>query len=113
MQLEAAAAAKRRALENKHIGDRICINGETTASFPTQWVVMGKRHYESVTGTDKVAGYVEKIEGMRIQIRISSITFYNYPSPPVQLDSLSDFNGDTIQNGSIIWDDIHSWDACD
>jgi hypothetical protein len=75
--------------------------------------VFGQQQYNHIDGRSKISGFVENINAMRIQIRISGIAFTDNFGNTMQQDFVDNFNGDTIRKGSIIWDDIHSWDVCD
>jgi hypothetical protein len=105
--------AQWKARELKKVGDRICYTGTATSNVPTGVTVFGQQQYNHIDGRSKISGFVENINAMRIQIRISGIAFADNFGNTMQQDFMDNFNGDTIRKGSIIWDDIHSWDVCD
>lgn len=97
--------AKRRRLEDKHIGDQVCAwsMSKVDRSSPYSGRFISD---EKV----KIVAFVEQIAGKRIQIRISGISYGNDSTP---LDYLSNFNGgSTLKVGSIIWDSIYNWAGC-
>lgn len=119
--IDAENAAKQRAvdeanrrtkLEIKQIGDQICSFSEGTVDQPTGYIVMGQTQYRKIYGRNRIVGFVEKIAGKKIQIRISGINFSG-EGLNESLDSLTNFKGGSRLNiNSLIWDSIYDWEAC-
>lgn len=113
-EIEQTRALKRRNLENKHIGDQICLFDDSTSmNVPTGIYVFGEQQYRKVNGLTKVVGFVEDISGKKIKIRVSWIVFKSYTGMEQNLDSMTNYKGGTeLKVDSIIWDSIYDWDGC-
>lgn len=109
---QAETEARLKALEKKQIGDHVCNIRSSTAEVPTGYAIMSRPQYRQVNGESRVSAYVEQVRGMRVQVRIASITFQVAGSPGQDMESFSHFDGDTIRPGSMIWSDIHIWKPC-
>jgi hypothetical protein len=106
--------ARRRMLENKHIGDQVC-HFDTTAEMnqSTGIRILGREQYEKVSGVNKIIGFVENINGMKIQIRISGIIFKSYMGGERNVDSYTNYKGGSeIRVNHIIWDSLYDWEGC-
>lgn len=113
-EVDRAISEKMRRLENKQIGDQIChFDTDATMNVSTNVRVFGVLQYRSVSGITKIAGFVEDINGMKIKIRISGITFRAYGGNETAVDSFSNYKGGSnLQVNSMIWDDNHAWEGC-
>lgn len=119
--IDAENAAKQRAideanrrtrLENRQIGDQVCYLSQGTVDQSTGYIVMGQPQYRKIYGHNRIVGFVEKIAGKKIQIRISGINFTGQGLNE-SLDSLTNFKGGSQLNiNSLIWDSIYDWEAC-
>jgi hypothetical protein len=99
-------------LENKHIGDQVCQSSDGSIQQSTGYQIYGQTQYRTIQGRNRVVGFVEKIEGRKIQIRISGINF-TAPGINQPLETLSNFNGgSTLKINSIIWDSLYEWEGC-
>lgn len=106
-------AALRARKERKNIGDQVCISMESTVKKDTGYIVLGQRHYQTVSGNTRIVGFVERVVDKKIQVRISGINFYGNDGTNESTDSFSNFNGgSTLKINSVIWDSIYSWDGC-
>lgn len=106
-------AALRTRKERKNIGDQVCISMESTVKKDTGYIILGARHYQSVSGNTRIVGFVERVVDKKIQVRISGINFYGNDGTNEPTDSFSNFNGgSTLRINSVIWDSIYSWDGC-
>lgn len=107
-----AEATRRKRLESKQVGDQVCIDNQSTIQKSTGWLISGQPQYRTILGVTHLVGFVERIEGKRIQIRISGINFSsNGTSEP--MENFSNFKGgSTLMINSLIWDSIYDWDKC-
>ena len=109
--IEEAALQARK--ERKNIGDQVCISMESTVKKDTGYIILGQRHYQTVSGNTRIVGFVERVVDKKIQVRISGINFYGNDGTNEPTDSFSNFNGgSTLRINSVIWDSIYSWDGC-
>lgn len=106
-------AALRARKERKNIGDQVCISMDSTVKKDTGYIILGQRHYQTVSGNTRIVGFVERVVDKKIQVRISGINFYGNDGTNEPTDSFSNFNGgSTLRINSVIWDSIYSWDGC-
>jgi hypothetical protein len=86
-KLREESEAKKREAYNlkKHIGDKVCMEGKMLLFM-----------------TVEIAGYVESVKNNKIQIRIADT---EGQSP--------NYNGVTLRQDTIIWDDYYRWKVCE
>lgn len=111
------------------VGQMICKSfSGVTLSIPTEYIVVGSRHYQENKGKNDVIGYVESTSGDNLQIRVSAITFVNTEINPSSytgtdarrgivlrksVDSMSVYGGSELKVGQITWDKTsNGWAAC-
>lgn len=113
-KIELAREEKRRRLENKHVGDQVCHFDATAEMNQSTGIrVLGREQYEKINGVSKVIGFVEGINGMKIQIRISGIVFKGYMGGERNVDSFTNYKGGTeLKVNHIIWDSLYDWEEC-
>jgi hypothetical protein len=69
----------------KSVGEKVCMSGRVAFGF---------------IGVD-ISAYVESVSGDRIQLRISDTE-----------SQTPNYNGTTLRQGTIIWDDYNNWEPC-
>ncbi|MHB1115335.1 hypothetical protein [Sideroxydans sp.] len=105
-------AANQQRLEKKQIGDQVCASASGSINQSTGLIIRGEPQYKQVHGSARFVGFVEKIAGKKVQIRISGINFSG-GGINESMDSFSNWKGgSTLKVNNLIWDSVYDWEGC-
>lgn len=94
------------------IGDMVCNSGPGSAQIYSGYVIAGKPYFNTVPGTINFVGFIEGVQGNRVQIRISAIKFSNAKTGGIMNLEQSDYNNLTLRINSVLWDERATWSPC-